>query len=111
MFKNEVHHPEVVYFVRRAPGLSNLEVETYSRRRWPLHASTQQSLGRLEFPLLWNLTKLVLDFASMRTLNGLALIETFLVTLEDCLDLESLRLASAGPDLPDGDRDDREVTI
>ena len=47
----------------------------------------------------------------MPTPNDFTPIETFLATLANCPDLESLQLTSAGPALPEGDQGDCGVVV
>lgn len=113
----------VADLIRRAPNLSSLEIETYSRWGWefalPLgdqmpHLSALR-LSKVQIswssPLLRNLTKLILDFACMRIPHDFTPIETFLAALTNCSDLESLYLTSAGPDLPEGNQEDCKLVV
>lgn len=104
----------VVGVLRRAPNIANIDL----RYRSPPHQELPWSLGdplpylstlRLRgfwiswtSPLLRNLSHLTLDFGIVRSLPEDTTIETFLVTLANCPDLETLDLAFAGPDLLDG---------
>ena len=52
---------------------------------------------------------LTLDYSRMHIAKEFTQTNTLLTTLSNCPDFENLRLASAGPDLLDGDQDDRQV--
>ena len=111
----------VVDVLQRTPNLASLEIEGSSRAAWDLKQSFDDQLPNLTMlrlnkvriswtsPLLQNLTKLILNFACMRTPQEFTPLQTFLSALKNCPDLESLQLNSAGPDPPSDTEDDLEV--
>jgi len=114
---------QVVDLLRRAPNLSSLEVNVNSHSDWVLECSLNDYLPHLTMlrinkvriswtsPLPRNLTNLILDFTGVHTPHEFTPIQTFLVALENCPDLEDLKLISAGPEMPDGDQDNCEVVV
>ena len=114
--KNEFEH-RVVDLLRRTQNLSTLEIETRPCLSWDFEWTLGNQLPHLtmlrlsqvrinwDAPILRNLTKLILNFACVRSPKRFTSVQTFLSVLENCPDLESLHLVSAGP-VPEDDAKD-----
>jgi len=112
----------VVGILRRAPNVSNLEIDNtrfHPRPPWsiddPLPNLSTLRVCKLWIswtsPLLRNLTKLVLDFSPPDLPPEDISIKMFLTALANCPGLEVLDLAHTGPDPLDGLHDNCDTVV
>ena len=111
----------IVPILQRATNLSSLELHNTTFPGCPLpwnpstpfpYLSVLYLYGFLvdwSFPLLRNLTQLIMDRGMAGPFPERTPVETFLSVLRNCPDLERLELRRAGPHLSIGQRDDRDV--
>ena len=123
VFEGTLHEFVVSVFgvLRRAPNLSNLEINNV-RSRLGLELFIDDHLPNLSAlrvygfwiswtsPLLQNLTQLVMYYPHSVP-PGYTSIETFLKALASCPDLETLDLADIGPDSLNGHQDSYDMVV
>ena len=114
----------VVGVLRRASNISNLDLHcrTLPCRElpWPRSLDSVSCLSTLRlrnFPISWtspllrNLRHLALDFGISHISYEHTSLETFLAALTNCPNLETLKLAHAGPNQPNGHQDNCNTMV